>query len=227
MDVIQPVPNALQSSYDTVAEEYARRIYDELKDKPLDRQLLDRFAARVRDLGPVCDLGCGPGQIARYLRERGVNVFGLDLSPGMLAQARRLNPDIEFKLGNMLALDAPAETWGGIAAFYSIIHIPRDQVVVALRELKRVLRADGLLLLAFHIGDETIHLEEWWEHRVSADFVFFQPNEMERYLQTAGFEIEESIERQPYPDVEYQGRRAYILAQKPLLNPIAREGKIE
>ena len=56
-----------QSSYDLVADEYARRVFDELQQKPLDRQLLDRFAARVRNAGPVCDVGCGPGHVARLL----------------------------------------------------------------------------------------------------------------------------------------------------------------
>ena len=94
----------LQTSYDRVAEEYVKRIFDELEHKPLDRQLLDRLAERVRGLGPVCDLGCGPGHVARYLRDREVDVFGIDLSPGMVRQARRLSPEIEFTQGNMLAL---------------------------------------------------------------------------------------------------------------------------
>ena len=69
-----------QTSYDRVADEYVRRIFDELRHKPLDRQLLDRFAASVRDVGPACDLGCGPGHVARYLHEHGVQVCGVDLS---------------------------------------------------------------------------------------------------------------------------------------------------
>ncbi len=118
----------LQTSYDRVAGEYARHLFDELKDKPFDRQVLDRFAARLRGRGVVCDLGCGPGQVARYLHERGAEVIGVDLSPGMVACARRLNPGIAFHQGTMLALDAADGTWAGIAAFYSIIHIPRPEV---------------------------------------------------------------------------------------------------
>jgi 2-polyprenyl-3-methyl-5-hydroxy-6-metoxy-1,4-benzoquinol methylase len=75
---------SVRMSYDTIAAEYARRIYAELKDKPFDREWLDGFAERVRAIGQVCDLGCGPGHVARYLRDRGVHVFGLDLSPVML-----------------------------------------------------------------------------------------------------------------------------------------------
>jgi SAM-dependent methyltransferase len=206
----------LQISYDRVATEYVQRIYHELAHKPLDRQLLDRFAAGVQRLGPACDLGCGPGHVAQYLRERGVDVCGIDMSHGMVEQARQRNPGIEFRQGDMLALDVEDESWGGIAAFYSIIHIPREEVTSALREMKRVLRQGGILLLAFHIGEEVVHLEEWWGHPVSVDFLFFQPEEMVGYLTSAGFEIEDVITRPPYADVEYPSHRAYIFARKPV-----------
>jgi SAM-dependent methyltransferase len=110
-------------SYDTIADEYARRIYHELDGKPADRTILDRFAGRLKGRGLVCDMGCGPGQIARYLAGRGLDMIGVDLSPGMVARARALNPDIPFYTGNMLALEQPDAAWAGIAAFYAIIHI--------------------------------------------------------------------------------------------------------
>jgi SAM-dependent methyltransferase len=204
-----------QASYDVVADEYVRRIFDELQYKPLDRRLLDRFAARVRDVGPACDMGCGPGHVARYLHERGVQVCGVDLSPAMVERARRLTPGIEFRQGDMMALDTPDATWAGIAAFYSIIHIARDDMARALGELRRVLRPGGLLLLAFHIGDDTIHLEEWWGQKVCVDFFFFRSDEVAGYLRAAGFEIEEIIEREPYPDVEHPSRRSYLFAGRP------------
>ena len=207
--------NELRDSYDQVAEEYVARIFHELEHKPLDRQLLDRFAADVRDLGPACDMGCGPGHIAQYLHNRGVNVLGIDLSLRMIEQARQLNPGIEFQQGNMSALDVNDEAWGGIAAFYSIIHIPREKVTHVLQEFKRVLRPNGLLLLAFHQGQEINHIDEWWGKKVSLDFIFFQRAEMEAYLKTAGFELEDCFERPPYQDVEVQTQRVYIFARKP------------
>ena len=207
--------NDVAGSYDRVADEYVARICDELRHKPLDRQLLDRFADSVRGVGLACDMGCGPGQVARYLHERGAQVCGVDLSPEMVVRARRLNPGIDFQQGNMLALDVEDGAWAGIAAFYSLIHISRGDVVRALRELRRVLRPGGRVLLAFHIGNEIKHLEEWWGHKVSVDFLFFRSDEMAGYLKLADFEIEDIIERDPYPDVEHQSRRAYIFARKP------------
>lgn len=205
----------LQNTYDEVAEEYVERIYHELDHKPFDCDLLDQFAAQANDLGLMCDLGCGPGHVARYLHHRGTNVCGIDLSPRMIEQARRLNPGIEFKQGNMLALDLADESLGGIVAFYSLIHIPRETMTAALRELKRVLRPCGLLLLAFHIGNETIHMDQWWGKRVSIDFMFFARDEMEGWLKAAGFAIEMLLERPPYEGVEHPSRRAYFLARKP------------
>jgi SAM-dependent methyltransferase len=208
-------PVELQSGYDPVAEDYAREFRDEMSKKPFDRKMLDLLAEKVNGLGTICDLGCGVGQVAGYLRSRGASACGIDLSEEMINQARLLNPNIEFHQGNMLALTDVAENYfGGIAAFYSIIHIPRPSLVDALRELKRVLRPGGRLLLTFHIGQKDIHLAEWWNKPVSLDFYFFETEEMKDCLTKAGFELEEVIERDPYPDIEVQTRRAYIFARK-------------
>ena len=204
----------LQTSYDRVAEKYVELFFHELDKKPLDRELLNRLAVRVKSLGHVCDMGCGPGQIGRYLKEQGADVLGVDLSPGMVEQAQRLNPDIEFKQGDMAAMTVEDEAWGGIAAFYCIIHVPREKVTKVFREWLRVLRPGGLLLLSFHLGQELLHLDELWDEEVNMDVFFFTREEMEGYLREAGFEVEETVERDPYPDVEYQSRRAYIFAKK-------------
>jgi SAM-dependent methyltransferase len=118
----------------------------------------------------------------------------------------------------MTALDLPDESLAGIAAFYSIIHIPREKIAATLSELRRVLRPGGLLLLVFHIGDETIHLDQWWGRPVNVDFHFLPTAEITTHLTTAGFEMEEIIERDPYPNVEHQSRRAYIFARRPAIS---------
>jgi SAM-dependent methyltransferase len=212
---MDPNKEKLRSGYDSLADEYARRYYNELAHKPKDRSLLRRLYEAVDDLGPICDIGCGPGQIARYLHDLGAECVGVDLSKKMVATARRLNPDIRFIQGSMLTLDFEDAVFGGIAAFYSIIHIPHEKVVAALVELKRVLKPGGRLLLAFHIGNETLHVEELWETAVDLDFIFFPVKEMERYLVQAGYDDLETVERAPYPEIEYQSRRAYIFAANP------------
>jgi SAM-dependent methyltransferase len=209
------ITQSIRESYDRLAEEYARRIFNELQHKPLDRELLNRFAAEFVGRGEVCDMGCGPGHVARYLRDAGTAVFGLDLSPRMLEEARQFNPDISFREGNMMALDLRDGTLAGIAAFYAIVNIPKESLPLVFREMERVLQPGGLLLLAFHTGDEVLHEDELWGRPVSMDFFFFQPLAIRHFIEAAGLAIEEIVEREPYPpEVEYQSRRAYIFARK-------------
>jgi ubiquinone/menaquinone biosynthesis C-methylase UbiE len=205
---------SIRESYDRLADEYARRLFHELEHKPLDRELLNRFAAKVMGQGQVCDMGCGPGQVARHLRDAGAMVFGLDLSPQMLEQARQFNPDISFVEGNMTSLQLPDGALAGIAAFYAIVNIPKESLPVVFREMHRVLQPGGLLLLAFHAGDEIIHPAELWGRPITMDFFLFEPAVIRQYLESAGFVVEETVERGPYPEVEYPSRRAYLFTRK-------------
>lgn len=203
----------LQASYDRVAQQYAEEYFAELARKPFDCQLLDEFAAAVRAQGEVCELGCGPGQIARYLKDCGVSIRGIDLSAEMVKAAVRLNPDIPFAPGDMLALDAPDDSFAGIVSFYAIIHLRREDVTVALKEMRRVLKPGGRLLVSFHGGEGEIHRDEWFDQPVSIDAILMTSEEMLRYLMAAGFEEATIRAREPY-EFEYQTQRMYIQARK-------------
>ena len=212
----EPVSTTIRDDYDRVAGEYARRIADELAHKPFDRALLDRFSRQVAGRGPVCDLGCGPGHVARYLREAGTDAFGLDLSEGMLAEARRLNPSMHFVHGDMNALPLESNVLAGITAFYAIVNIPLETLPKIFKEMRRVLQLEGQLLLAFHVGDEQLKVEELWGQKIEMGFYLREPSVIQKLLENAGFLVQEVLTREPYPpDVEHQSRRCYILARKP------------
>jgi SAM-dependent methyltransferase len=215
---MEPVIEETQQGYNKVAAAYARAFIDEQDKKPMDREMLQRFATETAGKGLVCDMGCGPGQIAAYLYDHcGLKtVLGMDLSPRFIEEAQKLHPQIPFRQGNMLAINEKEAAWAGITAFYCLIHIPHSQIVDALKELKRVLIPGGVLLLTFHIGSDIVHVDQFFEEQVSLDFIFFEPQEMEGYLQAAGFERIETRTRPPYaPEVEHQSHRAYIFAYKP------------
>ena len=211
----RPQLERIRQSYDTLAEVYSKRIAGELAGKPLDRQLLQRFADRVKDRGEICDLGCGPGHVARFLKDIGAHVFGIDLSPRSITEAKRTNPDIRFRIGNMLALEISNRSLAGIAAFYSIVNLPRNTFPRIAHEMFRVLKPEGLLLLAFHIGNEITHYDELWDLSISLDLVLYDPGQVKADLEEAGFVVEEVLERNPYPEVEHPSRRAYISARRP------------
>jgi SAM-dependent methyltransferase len=211
------LPAGVRTAYDRVAAEYAAHFLGELAHKPLDRALLDCFAEEVVGQGPVGDVGCGPGQVTRYLSERGLSPVGIDLSDGMVAQARQHHPAITFHQGNMLALDVAAGAWAGLVALYCIVHLEPDQVPAACAEFYRVLRPGGLVLLSFHVGRERRHFDEWWGHVVDLDFLFFERATVEGWLEEVGFTIQARIERQPYVPHEVTTQRAYLLARKPAM----------
>lgn len=202
-----------QSGYDSVAEHYATEFFDELSRKPFDRQLLDEFAQNVKDKGPVYEFGCGPGQVARYLQDRGVEVHGVDLSAEMVRVANRLNPDIPFTCGNMMRTELPDDSLAAVVLFYSIIHIQRNDVTRVLKELNRILRPGGTAFLAFHRGAGELHRDEWYGEKVSIDFRLFQPEEMAGYFKTAGFAEVRTIRREPY-EFEHPTERIYMFARK-------------
>lgn len=201
------------ASYDTIAEEYAGHYFDELSRKPFDCNLLTRFSQLTPE-GLTCDIGCGPGHIARFLSDLGLDVLGVDISQAMVEVARRLNPGLVFERGDMLCLQFPDNTFAGIAAFYSVIHIERSRLPQALEELFRVLEPGGRLLASFHVGEGEIHREEFLGRNVSFHASFFGIEEMSADLVEAGFLIEETFNRAPY-EFEYPSQRAYLLASKP------------
>jgi SAM-dependent methyltransferase len=205
-------PN-LQAGYDKVAQHYATEYFNELEHKAFDCELLDRLAERFKGKGSVCEMGCGPGQVSRYLKDRGVDVRGVDLSPEMVNVAGRLNPDIPFAQGDMLALNFADDSVAAFVLFYSIIHITREDVTRAFQEMRRVLIPGGSVFVAFHRGDGDLHRDEWFGQTVSIDFRLFQPAEMAGYLERAGFEDIITVEREPY-DFEYQTTRVYMSASK-------------
>ena len=204
------------SDYNGVAAEYAEHFKDELADKEFDRKMLDWLAEKIETDGPVCDMGCGPGQVARYLHDRALETCGIDLSGEMVRHARELNPDISFEVGDMLDLNKVSDhRFSAVAAFYSIVHFPPAALPAVFAELKRVLAPRGILLLTHHIGTEVVHREELFGKPVDLDFRFFETQATADKLEQAGFILEEVIERNPYPEVEYQSRRAYIFARRP------------
>lgn len=202
------------ASYDSIAEEYASHYFSELSRKPFDRNLLAKLAQLIPEGSQIFDMGCGPGHVARFLSELGVNVVGVDVSQSMVEVARRLNPGVTFEQGDMLRLQFPERAFFGIAAFYSLIHIERSRLPQALRELFRVLAPGGRLLTAFHLGEGEIHREEFLGRSVSFHASFFGIEEMTASLEKAGFLIEEILSRAPY-EFEYPSQRGYLLALKP------------
>jgi Methylase involved in ubiquinone/menaquinone biosynthesis len=205
--------NKITEAYNSSAKAYVEKCFNELDYKPLDRQLLDRFARLTRDKGIVCDIGCGPGEIANYLFIKGCKVTGIDISENMIIEAKKLNTEIEFIVDDMFNLRMTKEHFAGICSFYAIVNFQYDEIKRIFKEYYRVLKNNGLLLIAFHIEEKEIHVVDFFGSGMPLDFFYFNENIVLEMLKEAGFNIIEALVRFPY-EQEYPTKRAYILGEK-------------
>ena len=193
-----------RSSYDTDAAGYAEKVRGLLDQMPYLRASLTLFAEFVHGAGggPVADVGCGPGYVTGYLHDAGVDAFGIDLSPEMIAIARRDYPGLRFEVGTMTDLDLADDSLVGLVAFWSVIHVPDYAIPGVFEQFRRVLRPQGLLLVGFHVGDETRHTSEGYTGRpVNVDSHRRRPSTMTGWLRDAGFTIEAELVIGPDEDV--------------------------
>jgi SAM-dependent methyltransferase len=206
--------DATRAAYDTVAADYAALFRDELRSNVFDRAVLGAFAELVLadGGGRVADLGCGPGRITGHLHELGLDVSGIDLSPGMIAVAREALPHVPFAVGSMLALDLADGALAAAVAWYSVIHTAPERQPALFRELARVLRPGGHLVVAFQVGDERVHLDHVYGHDVSFDVYRLGPDDVADRLAGAGFEVTARLVREPVgPEPQPQ---AYLIARR-------------
>jgi len=186
----------VRATYDAVAEDYARIVTGLDAEGPLDRAMLADFADRVD--GPVADVGCGTGRLTDFLAGRGIDVVGVDLSPGMIDVARRSYPALRLEVGSMTALDLPDGRLSGVLAWYSIIHTPPEGLPVVVAELRRVLAPGGHLLLGFQAGaDQHRTLTHAYGHEVQCDAWLHDPDTVSGLLADAGFVVDARLVREP------------------------------
>jgi SAM-dependent methyltransferase len=203
-----------RTAYDTVAASYAEELRDLLDDSPWDRAVLGTFAELAGKSGPVGDLGCGPGRVTGYLASLGLDVFGVDLSPGMVEVARKAHPGLRFEVGSMAALDLADGGLAGVVAWYSLIHTPPEELPAVVAELARVLAPGGRLLTGFQVGDERRRITRGYGHDVSFDAYRLQPDFVAELCVAAGLVVDARLVREPHGPFE-KTPQACLLARKP------------
>ncbi|MHA7261796.1 class I SAM-dependent methyltransferase [Arthrobacter sp. TMN-37] len=211
---MEPDARATRTAYDTVADRYADLLRFELDGLPLERALLGAFAelARSDADAPLMDLGCGPGRVAAHLASLGASVRGIDLSPGMIAAARRDHPSLAFEVGSMERLDLADRSASGVLAWYSLIHIPPPRLGSVLAEFSRVLRPGGPMLLAFQSGNGKRRITDAYGSRVSLDAYRIDPEILTGLLQRHGFALVPSTRREPQGGEKTA--QAFLLARR-------------
>jgi ubiquinone/menaquinone biosynthesis C-methylase UbiE len=202
----------IKKAYDIASKEYANKCFFELYEKPLDRKLYDLFFERTVNKGLVLEIGCGPGEIANYLKMKGMEVIGIDISDKMIEQAKKLNPFIDFRVGDVFHLDIKDKSVAGVAAPYLIVNFEWNDLTRAFKEIHRVLIKQGLFFLSFHAGKEEIEIKDFFVKGNTIPYTFFDSDEVVGILVKSGFRIIEYMNRMPYEGEVT--KRTFVFAEK-------------
>lgn len=189
----------VRRSYGALAERYIKLFGSSAQVHADDLELITRRLS-IRP-GLVLDVGCGPGHLTAHLRSLGVDARGVDLVPEFIHHACAAHPDGRYELGSMRRLPQADGSVAGILAWYSLIHLPSDELDEVLGELRRVTAPSGTLVAGFVEGDEVAP----FDHTVVTAYSW-PVDELSARLARAGF-VE--VERQQRPGVPEPGRRPH------------------
>lgn len=206
----------VRAAYAAVVTPYAERLADELEQLPFERWLLDRVVTLAAG-APVVEVGSGPGHVTAHLAAAGADATGLDLSPEMVAEARRRFPGGRYEVGDLRSLTRPpaAAGWGAVLAWYGLVHTTAAETPDAVARLVRPLAPGGWLVYAGHAGSGVAHVEEWFDQEVDLDFVRQEPADVAALLEQAGLVDVEWYRRSPVAARGETTERAYVLGRRP------------
>jgi SAM-dependent methyltransferase len=207
-DAIQTL---VEAGYDELTDRFQSPFIENFENKPLERRLFESFGDLVGDR-PVLDAGCGHGPVSRFLHQQGFNVRGIDLSAPTVERARVLNPHIEFEQMNLLETSFADGSFGGIASFYSLVHMKLSEVRTALGEFRRLLGSPGILLIAVYRGEGERLLKMGEGYAVEMYSKLFEVDELRQLLEDGGFRVLELVTR-PHEKVEIRHDRIFALAR--------------
>ncbi|WP_436960883.1 methyltransferase domain-containing protein [Streptomyces sp. SudanB182_2057] len=209
--------DVVRESYDRVADNYADMVVNtgvgDIRRHPWLKASIDAFADTVSGRGPVLDVGCGPGTVTAYLAERGLDVSGVDLSPRMIENARRLHPRCRFSVASVTDLDLDAASLGGVLGWWSLFNLPRDVLPQVLALFARALKPGGHFITATHVGDEdAVRTEAYGGVPVRWTTHLWRPEELVDLIERAGLR---PVAELRLPAEEYSGPGVVVMAKSP------------
>ncbi|NUS72827.1 MAG: methyltransferase domain-containing protein [Corynebacteriales bacterium] len=175
MDVEQ-----VQDAYTSVADLYIELVGTKQQVHPADLAFIGRHLS-IRP-GRVLDVGCGPGHITDYLRSLGVDAMGIDIVPEFIAHAEAAHPDGRYELGSMKNLRVENNSLVGVLTWFSLIHLPPEELDGVLAELRRVMSPGSPLVAGFFEWDELAA----FDHKVITAYRW-PVDEFSERLASAGF----------------------------------------
>lgn len=114
-----------------------------------------KFIEFMPDGAKILDCGCGPGQDSEVFAKLGFNVTGIDITPEFVDMATRRVPEASFIQMDMMEIDLPPDSFDGIWASFSLLHIKQIDISKVLSSLRYIMKINGKIMIALHRGPKT------------------------------------------------------------------------
>lgn len=170
-------------TYNQLAKEYDDETKDFWERFPVG--FIEKFAKKINN-GFVLDVGSGPGRDAELLKRQGLDVICLDASQPMIDQT--ITKGFPSILTDFMKLPFNSNVFSGVWTYTTLLHVPKKQLPKALKEIHRVLKADGVLGIGLIEGSEELYRQSSGMD-MERFFAFYEKDELENALKKAGFSI--------------------------------------
>ncbi len=197
----------VRKGYDSCVDRY----YED-RDSLFDQDRFDEFLGGLPENGKLLDMGCGIGvPVIENLIAEGYDVLGIDVSREMVKEARKNFPGAAFVQGDMGSLPFKKGTFHGLTAFYSIIHLPREEHEELFDSIYEILKPNGRMLVSLGStgwegkNPDFLGAEMYWSH--------YSPEKTVDFIRSAGFEILDDY----FTEDHWKGqkeRHYWVLARK-------------
>ena len=174
-------------AYDQYAHQFVQHF-----EKRLDTTDLDQFLSHLPTKSFILDAGCGSARDAAYFIQQGHQAVGIDLSEGLLAEAKQLHPEVPTQLMSLTELSFPDHMFDGIWCKAALLHLDRTEIPSVLTSFHRILKSNGRLFIQTKAGEGEGTQPTPFDPELSRYFTFFSQPELENLVKKAGFTIETS-----------------------------------
>lgn len=169
------------NQYNKIALLYAQNI-----SRRIPQEEINYFAKLLKPHSKILDVGCAAGRDSRIFKDLGFDVIGIDLSEKLLEIAKRNNPDITFKKADFRSIPYPNDSFDGLWVNAVFHHIDREEMITALKEFRRVLKANGILYIRTKQGKGNWKGREELALNEEREFTLLSSKDLESMIKKIG-----------------------------------------
>ena len=195
-------------TYNKIAQEYDKEFGNDYSDTPYVDKFLNYLEGKK-----VLDIGCGVGNLTKYIMDKGFNVEGIDLSKEMLNIAKQKYSDIKFYEMNMKEITL-RKKYDGIMLAYSLFHLTKKEVIEVLPKYYDLLNSNGKILLILQYGQGERIVNEPLKEGLKIFINYYSQDEIIEILKNNRFKILYTDLKKSESEFELGNDKLVIICQK-------------